>query len=117
MTKRSLLLILLLAAPAFAEDLTPRIEEGIRLHDAGKYTEAIAVFREVLAKEPSNVLAAYELSLTYMTTGDAANCIAAAEPFVDVAGEYQVPLLTTYGSGLDIKGEPEKRRLRRFAKG
>ena len=108
MMKRSLLFLVLLAVPAFAEDPSPRIREGIRLHDAGRYAEAIAVYKEVLAKEPSNAFAAYELAYTYMSVGDAANCVATVEPLLGKAGDLQSGAYLTYGSCLDMSGEPEK---------
>lgn len=93
--------------PLFAEDT--RIREGIALDDAGKYDDAIARYKAVLADEPANVLAAYELALTYQTKRDAAQCLAVAEPLAEnPANPYRVQSLVTYANCLDIGGQSDK---------
>src|SRR5262245_12345873 len=47
------------SAPADPESL---LLEGVRLHEAGEFDEAIAAYRCVLAADPSNVEASYELA-------------------------------------------------------
>jgi thioredoxin-like negative regulator of GroEL len=103
----AVLLLFALVFPAFAEN-DPRIREGIALHDAGKYDEAIARYKAVLADDPSNVLAVYELGLSHQAKGDAKECVAVLEPFLLKAGRYLAPMLTTYGTCLDLSGQSEK---------
>lgn len=101
------LLLFVLAMPLVAQE-DPRIVEGIALHDARKYDEAIAKYKAVLADDPANELAKYELALSYQAKGDHAQCRAVAEPLVETAAKYRLQLLTTLGNCLDAAGEPQK---------
>jgi tetratricopeptide (TPR) repeat protein len=47
-----------------------RIQEGIRLHDGGKFNEAIALYREVLRENPDNLSALYELAYSQAENKD-----------------------------------------------
>ena len=101
---KTLLVVLMLVAQT-----DPRIDEGIRLHDARKYDEAIARYKAVLADQPDNALARYEMAFSYYAKGDAAGCKAAIEPIVDQPnGKLQPLILTTYANCLDILGESRK---------
>ncbi|MGI8668293.1 MAG: tetratricopeptide repeat protein, partial [Aridibacter sp.] len=46
------------------------IQEGIRLHDAKKYDEAIAAYQAVLKENPNCALAIYEMALSYYNKKD-----------------------------------------------
>jgi tetratricopeptide (TPR) repeat protein len=97
--------LLLAGLLLFATDVDPRIQQGIALHDAGKYDEAIAKYRAILADDPKNELAAYELALSANAKGDSALCIATIEPFAKTKGKSQVPMLTVLGNCLDHGGQ------------
>ena len=98
---------LLVSLPAAAQQ-DPRIAEGTALHDAGRYDEAVAKYRAVLADNPANFLAAYELGFTYATKGDYANCRAVLEPFAGRPTPLQPRIFEQLGSCLDMAGEPKK---------
>lgn len=107
---RALLLLFALAVPLAplaraAENAEARIREAIALHDAGKYDAAIAIYKSVLADEPSNIEAAYELSLSLQGKGDHAQCREVAARYADQEGPMQPGFLTTLGSCLDIGGD------------
>lgn len=78
--KKIILLITLLIASsslflsygqnANAEEL---IDEGVGLHDEGKFKEAIEKYNEALAIDPASVQATYELSLSYLALQDYQN--------------------------------------------
>lgn len=46
------------------------INEGVELHDAGEYEEAIDRYLEALEIDSTSVLANYELSLSYLALKD-----------------------------------------------
>jgi tetratricopeptide (TPR) repeat protein len=93
--KKSLLFITILLLSAFAANaqkiskptLTPapdtderkaEIREGIELHDAKRYDDAVTKYKSVLAENPDSILAIYELALTYYTKGDQKNAMETA---------------------------------------
>lgn len=108
-----LLLLFALAVPVAplaraAENAETRIRQAIALHDAGKYDDAIAIYKSVLADDPSNIDAAYELSLSLQAKGDHAQCRDVAARYADQEGPLQAGFLTTLGSCLDIGGNHEQ---------
>lgn len=54
------------------------IREGVDLHDAKRYDEAIAKYKAVLAENPDSVTTIYELAMTYYTKGDKKNAMETA---------------------------------------
>ena len=54
------------------------IREGIQLHDQQNYKEAIAKYKQVLAENPWEVIALYELSFTYYANNDFQDALATA---------------------------------------
>lgn len=99
---------LLAAMPLIAAESDQRIEKGTALHDAGKYDEAIAIYKSVLADDPSNALAIYELAFTYQAKQDFANCRALLEPRIDQPSRFQVSLYNVLGNCLDGANESDK---------
>ncbi len=58
----------ILTMPAFAQNTAKQlIEEGIKLHDEGKYDDAIAKYQAALQQEPDNRTATYEMAFTLST--------------------------------------------------
>lgn len=103
---KTLVLALLMAVPAIANQ-DPRIAEGTALHDAGRYDEAIAKYLAVLAGDPSNGLASYELAYSYEAKGDYAKCIAVLKP-LSVAESVLLPkILGSLGNCLDGAGDAQ----------
>lgn len=49
-----------------AQDLQ-MVQEGIDLFDRGEYQQAVEIYKNALARNPDNVIAMYELALTYTT--------------------------------------------------
>jgi tetratricopeptide (TPR) repeat protein len=54
------------------------IQEGIALHDAKKYGEAIKKYQQVLQENPDCTLAMYEMALTYFNNADYQNALETA---------------------------------------
>lgn len=46
------------------------IDEGVKLHDAGDFNGAIAKYQQVLDESPTNVVALYEISMSYIEAGN-----------------------------------------------
>jgi tetratricopeptide (TPR) repeat protein len=49
---------------------TQTVREGIALHDAKKYGDAVAKYQQVIAENPDCTLVLYELSMTYYAMGE-----------------------------------------------
>ena len=58
---------------------TATIEAGIKLHDAGKFEEAIARYEEVLKLSPANMTALYELAYSFAANKEYEKSLAANE--------------------------------------
>ena len=101
---KTLVLALLIAVPAIASQ-DPRIAEGTALHDAGRYDEAIAKYLAVLAGDPSNGLASYELAYSYQAKGDYAKCIAVLKPLSGAESVLLPKILGSLGNCLDGAGD------------
>lgn len=79
--KKYIFILLLLSLPrlhSFSQTLN-RVDtlviEGIKLHDEGKYHEAILKYKGVLEKNPNSISALYELSLSYLSLNEFENAI------------------------------------------
>lgn len=80
MRKIVLLILLLLIIPSSilfgqAQNVEALINEGIELHDAGEYEEAIDRYNEALEIDSTHMLAVYEISLSYLALRDFENAI------------------------------------------
>lgn len=107
--KRLVFALLLLVAVPLAAQPDPRIAEGVALHEAGKYDEAIDKYKAVLADSPGDKLATYELAFAYQMKGDAAKCREAIEPIANERDpDLQPMILTVYGNCLDMLGDSKK---------
>ena len=108
--------LLLIASPLLADDPAATIREGTALYDAGDYNGAIAKFRSVLATDPSNAVATYELGLTYFANGDYTQCKSTMEPPSAGRGPLQAAMLTVLANCFDMTDEPD-RALDTYRKG
>ena len=108
MRKWIVVVALFAALPLIAAENDPRIQQGTALHDQGKYDEAIAIYKAILADDPSNVLAAYEMAFSYQGKGDFASCRALLEPRIGTKGPMQAAMYTILGNCLDGAGESDK---------
>jgi tetratricopeptide (TPR) repeat protein len=105
---RNVIVVLALIASVAQAQTDDRIREGVALFDQGKIDAAIAKYKEVLAGNPKNVHAAYELGLAYAAKDDYAACRAALEPVAAISGSLQVQALTMLGNCLDAGGDRKK---------
>jgi len=115
-------ILLLLSIPLCAEKLpkpdrlagepTPEervlISEGIRLHDAGRYDEAIAKYKKILDQSPNVAGVMYELALTYYSKGDIANALETARIGTRYRSHFLPQLYMTIGNILDDQGKSKE---------
>ena len=96
--KQSLLLILvifsmtpLFTLTGYGQNHDARVEElineGVELHDAGEYEEAIDRYLEALEIDSTSVLANYELSLSYLALKDFENALEYSSWVIDSSNE------------------------------
>ncbi len=98
-----------LALPAFADETRDKaIHDATVLVDEGKVDEAIAALKKLVAEEPADTLAIYELGLAYASKGDNVNCRATLEPIADAKGANRTKILGMLGNCLDQTGERTK---------
>lgn len=93
------------------------IRDGIRLHDDGKYDQAIARYKEALGLDPDNTAAMYELANTCAVTGDYDQAIAwSRKALAGDPGGLEPQLYSMWGSGLSCQGKSDE-ALAIFRKG
>ena len=87
---------------------TATIEAGIKLHDAGKFDEAIAKYEEVLKMSPANMTALYELAFSFAANKEYEKSLAAATRGTEYQSELLAMFYDLVGGAYDSMGEPEK---------
>src|SRR5258706_2743561 len=110
MFRTSVALALLLAAFSSLADesRTKAIHDATVLVDQGKVEQAIAALKKLVADDPSDAMAAYELGLAYAAKGDNANCRATLEPLATTKSGNHALILGMLGNCLDHLGKSEK---------
>ena len=85
------------------------LEEGVRLHDAGRYEEAIRLFEKALEKAPDNPIAIYELSYTHMANQDWKTALRIAKKGLKIKDfEQKYLFYVVIGSSHSSLGRPKK---------
>lgn len=81
------------------------IADGIRLHDQGKYVEAIERYRKVLEENPESALAWYELAYSQTMLKQWQECVVSAREGLKYESQQRPGLLMELGSCLDSSGD------------
>lgn len=118
---QSVLLVALAAAPAVASAQAPSrqaaastpaqdeaIRRGAQLHDDGKFAEAIGVYEQVLAENPDNMVALYELAYSQLEQKEYAKALASATRGTTYRSDQLALFYDLIGSAHDLMGEPKK---------
>src|SRR5262245_54656879 len=87
---------------------TATIETGIKLHDAGKYDEAIAKYEEVLKLSPANMTALYELAYSFAANKEYEKSLAAATRGAEYQSDELPMFYDLIGGAYDSLGEAQK---------
>ncbi len=81
---------------------------GIQYHDNGEYAKAIEAYNEALTIDPNSTLVNYELSMTYLYSGDNENAIKYSDKVIEQNKDYVLPAIVTKGSALDNLGKTDE---------
>lgn len=81
------------------------IREGTSLHDRGDFDGAIRKYKEVLAENPSNTLALYEMGYAYLAKKDYKKSLEAAYRGAQYKSGELRHFYLLIGNGLDMLGE------------
>jgi len=102
----ALLSVVLVTAAAGAESPGRElVREGIALHEAGRYAEAIERFQRALQAAPHDELALYELANTYFYARQLDRCVETAKKALAEHGELGANLHSLLGSCLSDQGK------------
>jgi len=86
------------------------LEEGVTLHDQGKYKEAIEKYKEALELDSNSVTAIYEMAYSYLMLKNNSEterlCKEAIANFPE--SEVLMDVYTSYANSLDMRGEAEE---------
>lgn len=83
------------------------VEEGIKLYDAGQYSEAEAKYKQALAAAPKDAVALSELALTYNTMGRNKEAVDICEKLLKADPDSDQSVYVTYGNSLDALKKPK----------
>jgi tetratricopeptide (TPR) repeat protein len=90
------------------EKQTATIREGVALHDRGDYDGAIRKYEEVLAENPSNVLALYEMSYSYAAKKDYNKSIELARRGAQYKSDQLTGFYVLLGNDYDLLGQTDR---------
>ncbi len=100
--------ILLFTFSALADESRQKaVHDATVLVDEGKVDQAITALKKLVAEDPKDKVAVYELGLAYAAKGDNANCRAILEPLANDPSAKPL-VLGMLGSCLDQMGESDK---------
>jgi tetratricopeptide (TPR) repeat protein len=105
-----LLVVVTISYSQSYEEIQALVEQGVKLHDAGKYSEAIAKYDEALKIDSTNMLALAEKSLTLLHSGKFAECVSVCEYAIETnPGGYNLDMIyINYATCYDYLKQPEK---------
>ncbi|WP_400191434.1 tetratricopeptide repeat protein [Hymenobacter sp. B81] len=109
---RSLLVGALVALPllgaAQSTEVRTLVREGTKLHDAGRFEEAVAKYQEALKLEPGSGLAQYELAMTYNSMGRNEEAAKLCRALLATPQSATAEVYVTYGNVLDAQKKPKE---------
>ncbi|WP_338763924.1 tetratricopeptide repeat protein [Bernardetia sp. ABR2-2B] len=93
---------------SFAQDANQLLQEGVALHDAGKYEKALEKYEEALKLIPKSPVVYYEMALTYFHKKDYKMCVKYSDKVIKSKSQSTVPAYIIKGSSLDMMGKTDK---------
>jgi tetratricopeptide (TPR) repeat protein len=91
-----------------ARDFDQRFAEGVRLHDAGQYDAAIAVYRDLLKDYPKNPRVLYEVAFSSLSGGKPKDAVDYAARCLKQRSKYDSECHQIMGNAYDDLGEHTK---------
>ena len=83
------------------------LQEGVNLHDANKYAEAIAKYRSILAESPDCAAAMYELAMSLDSNGDKLEAVETAYRGSKYISDELPLFYVLIANNLDDMGKPD----------
>ncbi|GAB5464881.1 MAG: hypothetical protein Kapaf2KO_03170 [Candidatus Kapaibacteriales bacterium] len=91
-----------------SEEIESLIIEGIKLHEAGEYEDAVETYKKALEINPYSNLAKYELGITYTEMEEYDKAIKLCEEIMESDDEHYIGAATIMGNCLDMQGKTEE---------
>lgn len=103
----SLLAVFYFALSGFAQidSVKMYIDQGVQLHDAGKYDAAIGKYRQALKIDPNSPVANYEMSFSFFSKEDYENALIYSRRVIALNKGSQLQAYVVCGSSLDMLGK------------
>jgi tetratricopeptide (TPR) repeat protein len=89
-------------------EVNSTIKEGIRLNSEKNYAAAIEKYKEVLASEPDNVQANYQLAFSLNASGKGTEAIPYLNKVIKIRGDLTGPAYELMGSIYDAAHQPQQ---------
>ena len=105
-----LLLFTYLISGLFAQKtaVTDLISQGIKLHDKGDYTGAIALYKKALVLDKRSAHANYEIASSNFSMKDHANTVKYSNIVIALNIDYVDQAYMLKGSAQDLSGKPRE---------
>lgn len=91
-----------------AQDANQLLQEGIALHDKGKYSQALEKYEKALKLIPNSPVILYEMALTYFEKRDYQTAIKYSDKVIKSKSQSTVSGYIIKGSALDMLGKTKK---------
>lgn len=91
-----------------SEDEHNAVREAVKLHDAGRYDDAIHAYSAILQKNPDHVLAMYEMAYSYAGKDDHVRCLEWARKAAEYRSHFLPSVYTMMGNAYDLLGQGDK---------
>jgi len=110
----TLLLFLIFVASSNAQENKPLIHSGeiidsaLRLHENGKYKEALELYKKIRRGDTNYYRAVYETAFTLLADSQFAASKHTCEKGLEEPNEYWPDLMTLYANVIDDMGDPQR---------
>jgi tetratricopeptide (TPR) repeat protein len=98
--------VLFMSVQLWAQDaVTKAVEEGKKLYEAAKYTEAATVYKKALAKNKDNDILNNEMATTQLALKNYSEAVTYADKVINANSKLANVAYATKGSALGLKGD------------